>query len=64
MTAPQSHKLIVRPDGEAFIVSGNPDLGYSCVRIESTEPVGQFRRSWQAVTAANAWPDPPAVGES
>lgn len=53
MAEPISHKLIVRDDGEWFIVSGNPSIGYTCTHVLERYQVGHFKRSWQAVDAAN-----------
>lgn len=54
MAEPISHKLIVRDDGEWFVVTGNPSIGYICHRVGTRHEVGQFKRSWQAVAAAYA----------
>jgi hypothetical protein len=47
-----SHKLIVRDDGQAFIVSGSPTVGYTCAKVADTIDLGHYKRSWQAVETA------------
>lgn len=54
MSQPISHKLIVRDDGQMFVVSGNPTVGYKCQHA-TLEPISDHKRSWQAVTAAGEW---------
>ncbi len=34
-----SHRLIVRPDNEVFIVTGDPATGYTAVHVEHVESV-------------------------
>lgn len=53
MAEPVSSKLIVRPDGRRFIVTGNPTIGYDCEEIVDSIDIGLFKRSWQAVAAAH-----------
>jgi len=50
MSAPISRKLVDGHDGP-YIVEGNPDIGYTLHKV-TTQPVSQFKRSWQAVAAA------------
>ena len=52
MAEPISHKLIVREDGEWFVISGNPSIGYTCTHVLERYQVGHFKRSWQAVEEA------------
>lgn len=54
MAEPVSHKLIVRPDGRQFIITGNPTVGYHCDQIVKLVCCGQFKRSWQAVAHAHS----------
>ncbi len=56
MSAPVSHKLIVADDG-LYVVSGNPDVGYTLAAVTLTS-VGHYRRSWQAVHRAHHGVDP------
>jgi hypothetical protein len=53
LAEPISRKLIVRPDGRMFIVTGNPTVGYDCHEIVEAVDLGHYRRSWQAVAAAH-----------
>lgn len=45
-----SRKIIVHGD-ELYLVTGNPFDGYYAERVETTELVGKYKRSWQAVEA-------------
>lgn len=47
-----SHKLVVRDDGQMFIVSGSPTVGYRCTKVSGTVDLGHYRRSWQAMETA------------
>lgn len=57
MNANISHKLVTADDGRHFIVSGNPTDGYDLYAARP-EHVGHFKRSWQAVAAADLSPRP------
>lgn len=47
-----SHKLVVRDDGQTFIVSGSPTVGYTCSKVVATVDLGHHKRSWQAMETA------------
>ena len=58
MSQPISHKLVVRSDGHAYVISGNPTVGYLC-KHATLKLLSEHKRSWQAVAAAlDHDPDP------
>jgi hypothetical protein len=50
-----SRKLTDGPDGQLYIVAGNPEIGYDLLKV-TTEPVNHPHRSWQALAAAHGEP--------
>lgn len=52
-----THKLVEGRHGHFYVVSGNPEIGYTLHACE-TETVGHYKRSWQAVARAKDGIDP------
>lgn len=48
MSTPVSRKLVEAADGRLWLVTGNPDIGYTAHQI-TLGPGTHFKRSWQAV---------------
>ena len=48
MSAPISHELVTNDRGDQFIISGNPDQGYTLRRVARTVTIDTYKRKWQA----------------
>lgn len=53
MAEPVSIKLVTASNGQQFLVTGNPNVGYRLERIRQVELIGNYVRSWQAVSDAH-----------
>lgn len=53
MAEPVSVKLITASNGHQYLVTGNPSVGYRLERIKQVELIGNYVRSWQAVSDAH-----------